>query len=108
MHMSDLGLIKEDGVIKNVYLTIPKDRPWLLCLFINIESKKGSSFQYLLSHINLNKQTDDARERLLNIIIKLFKTYDVTNLEDLKGRNIICLVDGMIIKGVELVGENND
>lgn len=101
-------LVKENGIIKNVYLTIPKDRPWLLCLFIDIESEKGGSFQYLLSHVNINKQTDDARKHLVNIIIKLFKTYDVTNFEDLKNRKIICLVDGMIIKGVELVGENND
>lgn len=108
MNMSDLGLIRENGIIKNVYLTIPKDRPWLLCLFIDIKSEEGGSFQYLLSHVNINKQTDDARKHLVNIIIKLFKTYDATNLEDLKGCKIICLVDGMIIKGVELVGENND
>lgn len=98
----------EYGVIKNVYLTIPEDRPWMLCLFIDIESEKGGSFQYLLSGVNLNNQTDDDRKHLVDNIIKLFKTYNVTNPEDLKGRKIICLVDGMIIKGVELVGDNND
>lgn len=101
-------LVKENGIIKNVYLTIPKDRPWLLCLFIDIESEKGGSFHHLFSCVNLNRSSDNEKDKLVNNIVKLLRAYKVNKLEDIKNRKIICLVDGMIIKGVELVGENND
>lgn len=92
----------EYGTIKNVYLTIPEDRPYLLCLFIDIELSKGGQVSYLLNSINIIYPLDQNQigiNNMINNIIKLLKKYNVRKLEDIKDFVILCYIIGnQIIK----------
>lgn len=103
--MSNKNSAKADveyGTIKNVYLTIPEDRPYLLCLFMDIELSKGGQVSYLLNCININHPLDQHQieiNNMINNIIKLLKKYNVRKLEDIKDFVILCyMIDNQIIK----------
>lgn len=87
----------EYGTIKNVYLTIPKDRPNLLCLFMDIKMSKGGQVSYLINSLNIDYPHDEhilETNTMIHNIVALLKKYNVKKLEDIKDVDILCFMLG--------------